>query len=314
MSLRSVVLSVLTGVFALAGGAPDGEVTAAGPKITSLVRASWMSSASAMTERNALDSRLSAAREGVVRLLTYNVAGLPALLSGSRPIENIPQISRLIDAYDVALVQEDFAYHRELIQHLHHAFRSPPSRARHGFLGDGLNSFSVFPSRAFERVGWRACNGVLGDYSDCLADKGFTVSETTLARGTTVHIYNVHADAGRAADDWRARAMEFAQLANFIREHSRGQAIVVAGDTNLNDGFGDRVILQTFLNATGLVNTCGVLECGHETFDKVFVRSSDAIELTPLLWYWDSRFVDSHRHPLSDHPALRVDVGWRNLR
>jgi endonuclease/exonuclease/phosphatase family metal-dependent hydrolase len=135
-----------------------------------------------------------------------------------------------------------------------------------------------------------------------------------LARGTKVHIYNVHADAGRTAEDWRARALEFVQLANYIRNHSRGEAVVVAGDTNLNDGFGDRVILQDFLGATGLVNTCAELNCGHETLDKVFVRSSDAIELTPLLWRWDSRFVDRHGRPLSDHPALRVDVGWRNLQ
>jgi hypothetical protein len=38
-------------------------------------------------------------------VLTYNVAGLPAEVSGSDPVANHPQISPLLNGYDLVLVQ-----------------------------------------------------------------------------------------------------------------------------------------------------------------------------------------------------------------
>src|SRR5688572_3631650 len=51
-----------------------------------------------------------APRKGNFELLTYNVAGLPEGISRSRPQANLPLIAQLLGRYDVALVQEDFAY------------------------------------------------------------------------------------------------------------------------------------------------------------------------------------------------------------
>src|SRR5882724_12042057 len=55
--------------------------------------------------------------QGSFSLLTYNVAGLPIFISQSEPSRNMPEISALLNLYDVAVVQEDFAYHEALRSH-----------------------------------------------------------------------------------------------------------------------------------------------------------------------------------------------------
>lgn len=292
MAFRSRVLAFLLSAFALVGGRSDSDTAAASPL-------------------SIAHSELSAARAGMLRLLTYNVAGLPAWFSKVRPRENMAQISPLLNDYELVLVQEDFAYHDKLSERAQHPFRSRPLSALTS-IGDGLSAFSAFPFGRVERVAWRDCHGVFSAHSDCLADKGFSLIETQVAKGTTLHVYNVHADAGRRRGDRRARAKGFKQLASYIRLHSRDQALIVAGDTNLKSDPGDQAIFDRFLRATGLIDTCRVLDCGEHGFDKVLTRSSSMIELAPKLWRWEDGFLDKGYRPLSDHPALRVDVAWRN--
>ena len=119
---------------------------------------------------------------GRFTLLTYNVAGLPQAIAPSTPRENMPQISPLLNAYDLAVVQEDFSYHRELVQSTRHEYRSRPMRPR-SFVGDGLSQFSRFGLSALHRVRWQRCNGYVSSATDCLADKGFSFSEVTLSPG-----------------------------------------------------------------------------------------------------------------------------------
>src|SRR5690606_11526523 len=59
-------------------------------------------------------STAGSARAGEFELLTYNVAGLPDLLSSSNPAVNTSRVSPLLNRYDVVLAQEDFVYHADL--------------------------------------------------------------------------------------------------------------------------------------------------------------------------------------------------------
>src|SRR5687768_7543809 len=90
-----------------------------------------------------------APRAGLIRLLTYNVAGLPEGISRSRPETNIPRISALLHPFDLVLIQEDFAYPRELRSAAPHAHRTEPHRPGRALLdhGDGLTFFSRWPLR-----------------------------------------------------------------------------------------------------------------------------------------------------------------------
>lgn len=253
--------------------------------------------------------------QGRFTLLTYNVAGLPEMFSPSNPSRNIPLVSPLLNRYDVALVQEDFSYHRELIQATQHPFRSRPMRPR-SFVGDGLSQFSRFDFPSVHRVRWEHCNGIVRHATDCLADKGFTFSEVRLAPATHVHLYNLHADAGAGSLDIEARSQNFEQLARYIAEHSRSQAVIVAGDTNLRASHhrDDAETLASFIETVGLRDACDPQVTPEEQIDRVLFRSSAELELgEPRCWN-DLGFVDARGEGLSDHPAIGVSLRWRRAQ
>src|SRR4051812_23686423 len=166
---------------------------------------------------------------GTFTLLTYNVAGLPVLISQSEPMRNSPRIGELLNLYDVAVVQEDFAYHEALDARALHPHRSPPlvPDAKVG-IGDGLNLYSKIPFSGFERVTWRKCHGHFSDGSDCLAPKGFSIATEVVAPGLAIDLYDVHMDAGESEGDVSARAEQAEQLLAFIQRRSAQHAVVVA--------------------------------------------------------------------------------------
>jgi endonuclease/exonuclease/phosphatase family metal-dependent hydrolase len=251
---------------------------------------------------------------GRFTLLTYNVAGLPQLVSPSEPAVNVPLISPLLNLYDVALVQEDFSYHADLERNANHSYRTESMRQSLALMPDGLNQFSRFPIAWTHRVRWNQCNGYFDHASDCLADKGFSFTRMTLAPGVRVDVYNLHADAGSKTGDVRARRANFEQLAEYVQQYSSGNAVLVAGDTNLRvSSREDASTLQQLLSAISLSDACHRFGCGEERLDRVFFRSSPTLELDVLGWWTDTRFVDAEGTPLSDHAAIGVEVRWRQL-
>ena len=255
-----------------------------------------------------------AATAGVLRLLTYNVAGLPGMLSSSNPGENTPQLSPLLNHYDVVVAQEDFAYHADLVAHVDHRYQESPTYPRSTMFGDGLAVLSRYPVESDARVRWAACNGYLTALSDCFAEKGFSAMELTLARGARVVVFNVHGDAGESEGDVAARRTGFAQLADYINRHFEGRALIVAGDTNLDDSdVRDREILRKFKQATGLTEVCREFTCRGANLDRVLYRSSMRVSLKPKAWRADKRFVDSEGRDLSDHLPMAAEFEWAKL-
>ncbi|HVU00867.1 MAG TPA: endonuclease/exonuclease/phosphatase family protein [Polyangiaceae bacterium] len=248
---------------------------------------------------------------GTFTLLTYNVAGLPELVSESDPVANIPIISSLLNLYDVALVQEDFAYHDALAAHASHQYQSPalvPNE--HVGIGDGLNEFSRFPYSHFERVTWSNCNGRLSDGSDCLAPKGFTVATHDFGNGVEVDLYNVHLDAGHSTGDFAARSTQLDQLLSYVGKHSAGKAVIIAGDTNMSRDSED--LVAAWLKRAGLTDACRALACDNPNrIDRVMYRSSSALELRAVRVLVDSRFVTKDGKDLSDHKAVGTLMEWR---
>jgi hypothetical protein len=251
--------------------------------------------------------------QGEFFVLTYNVAGLPEALSGSSPSVNIPQISPMLNAYELVLVQEDFWYHHELVAQVDHPYRSSPMWERPGLLrmGDGLNRFSRFPLGALTRVTWSECNGALDCDSDCLTTKGFSVSGVELAAGLALDVYNLHMDAGGCEGDIHARGVQTEQLLEKIRTRSAGKAVIVAGDTNLKRSRPDDVeSLEHLLSEANLRETCLFLNCEQETIDRVLFRGSDSVSLVPVSWGHPPQFVDTEGHDLSDHKPVAVRFHW----
>ena len=280
----------------------------------------------------------AAPTSGQFRSLSYNVAGLPEVLSGSEPATNTPLISPLLNAYDLVLVQEDWAnpdppiegtsvFHEILVSQVDHAYRSNPQPVPLGsdparpsaLLSDGLNRLSRFPFGPLERVMWPDCFGG-GDTSDggaadCLATKGFSVATTELAPGVSVDVYNLHGEAGNTSMDRQYRAEGFAVLGEYIADRSAGNAVIVGGDFNLHsDDDADQQILADLLAATGLTDTRSVVDDdpGSDQIDKFLFRNGGGLTLQPLTHEFEATtFVrPSDGVPLSDHDPLSVDFAW----
>ena len=254
-----------------------------------------------------------AATSGEFTFVTYNVAGLPEGMSGSHPATYIPLISPLLDAYDLIVVQEDFWYHDALAADVTLPYRSdpmvdPPSYAD---MGDGLNRFATFPFAGFERTTWAECNGTLDCSSDCLTRKGFSYGVHELAPGREVHVYNLHMDAGSCAEDLAVRSVQGDQLIAAVLDRSAGAAVIVAGDTNLQERRPeDMVVLTRILDELGLSDACRTLGCGEEAIDRVLFRGSASVALTPLEWSHPAEFVDGSGNDLSDHEPVAVRFSW----
>jgi hypothetical protein len=254
--------------------------------------------------------------EGELSVLTYNVAGLPQGLSGSNPVEYIPQISPLLNDYDLVLVQEDFAYQAELRQDVTLPYQSFPKEDVELFVGDGLNRFSSYwfaPELA--REDWTACNGVDGNANDCLSEKGFSFTPLRLSPETFLHVYNLHMDAGGSDEDHAARMEGVDQLLAFLDEHSAGQPLLIAGDYNLNYGREgdelDEIVLDRLRDEAGLEDACFTLDCDEPwRIDRVLLRSGGGVTVEPTSWSVEEHFVTDDGEALSDHDAVRVDVRW----
>ncbi|MFT3922416.1 MAG: endonuclease/exonuclease/phosphatase family protein [Myxococcales bacterium] len=262
---------------------------------------------------------------GTFSVLTYNVAGLPEGISGSHPAVNTALMSPLLDDYEVVLVQEDFAYHQELVHSATQLYQSAPDKAQDS-LGDGLNILSDFPFDGPVRAHWKDCNGQLDAGSDCLTPKGFFVVQMQVAEGAIIDVYNLHADAGRSPADAAARQGNFAQLQAAILANSQDHAVIVAGDFNERYSYVDQHV-SGLLSGADLKDVWVELERGSvlppspsgeapecandeanlmcERIDKILYRSSASVTLTPTGYRVDSqRFTDADGRPLSDHPPV----------
>ena len=272
---------------------------------------------------------------GTFSALSYNVAGLPADLSGSDPVTNSPLISPLLNDYDLVLLQENWgdnppdagvdlfwdditgaATHPHRTQPAVNPFGSNPFRPS-AFLADGLNRLSRLPFTGHLRQAWRDCNGLLDGASDCLAFKGFSVARTSPVQGVEIDVYNLHAEAGGGPADEAARAANFVQMAAFLNAHSTGRPVIVGGDFNLHTGVPgvDRDVFEQFLAATGLQDVCSVVTCADPgVIDKFAFRSSPEVEITPTSHQFEiQKFMRSDGEPLSDHDALAVTFAWSAL-
>lgn len=267
-------------------------------------------------------------------VITYNVAGLPNILKcfpfifpplSVNPAVNNLKMSPLLNDYDIIAVQEDFAYHRDLLKDLTHPYFTT-TRGNPPF-GDGLNFISRFPFDDIDRQTWNKRYGIFHYENDQLTSKGFLYSQFILEPGVYVDIYTLHTDAGDDLGSYKARRDNINQIANYIKTNSNGNAVIVMGDTNSRytrsvDNFETSLLLECGLKDPWieLVRNGSVPFDGDalkddsnrngpnfEVVDKVFYRSSKSVTLTPVSYRLeDTKFVDEKGAQLSDHYPIIV--------
>jgi endonuclease/exonuclease/phosphatase family metal-dependent hydrolase len=273
----------------------------------------------------------AAAAEGTFDVLTYNIAGLPAILSSAitNRETSTTTIGRRIKPYDIVNVQEDFNYHAHLYAQNEHPYRTPTSGGVP--FGSGLNSLSTFAydDPDFERVKWDKCSSGSGD---CLTPKGFTFMRVRLAEGTYLDVYNMHTDAGDDAGDLAARAANLSQVTSFIRSHSAGNAVLVMGDTNTRytrsgDTIAEFAADNQLTDAWVQLPRGGVAPAkGSPTLGCDPANVTDACEVVDKVLYRGSRFInlnatayhnenaefleDGTGKMLSDHYPIAVKFTW----
>ena len=267
------------------------------------------------------------ADKGKFSVLTYNIAGLPQIISSAKTerAESIADIGQKLNQYDIVHVQEDFNYNDNLYENGNlHPFRSSTKGGVP--FGDGLNTLSKYPVTDIRRIPWEACTG-----ADCLTPKGFSYSRIEVAKNVFIDFYNVHANAFNHLEAAAARRQNIQQLSAYIKAHSFGNAVVVMGDLNAHYSFSYDNIRELlaenhledswiFLKHNGNFPKSGMqlpdndilkLDDQSETIDKILYRSSSQIQLNPSDYNLEKYlFTNVKGMPLSDHNPVSVTFTW----
>jgi endonuclease/exonuclease/phosphatase family metal-dependent hydrolase len=255
------------------------------------------------------------AQEGRLEVLSYNVHGLPGLITGDDTLARQTAISARLNAFNVVGLQEDFsdAGHARLLAKVTHTSRVRFADTVKGrFYGSGLTFLARPPASGRRGEHYRTFHGVMSAGSDGLASKGFQCVRLRIAPGVELDVYNSHLDAGGSAGDQRARAEQVAHITSAMQIHSRGRAVLFVGDTNLKARRGlDAQTLRRWLKTTGLRCACGVAQkscCGR--IDRILVRSGVGLRLSVKRWSV-LNWRDSRGRSLSDHDPIHATLRWR---
>ncbi|MBB3111505.1 endonuclease/exonuclease/phosphatase family metal-dependent hydrolase [Paenibacillus phyllosphaerae] len=273
----------------------------------------------------------ASAATGSFDVLSYNIGGLPDILSSSAdPEAYTPQIGAKLAPYELVNVQEDFNYHASLYASDTHPYRTPTSGG--AGIGSGLNTLSNYPYSDLKRVTWNKRYGLFDNGSDELTPKGFTYTQVKLADGAYVDVYNLHADANTDTQSNEARRDNLSQLATYIEANSQGHAVLVLGDTNcrytraednLKALFVDRLGMKDAwiektrggsyptMGADALLGTPGSTSASNEVVDKIFYRSGAGVTLQANSYkVEDTYFTDASGNQLSDHYAISANLSF----
>lgn len=273
----------------------------------------------------------ASAATGSFDVLSYNIGGLPDILSSSAdPEAYTPQIGAKLAPYELVNVQEDFNYHASLYASDSHPYRTATSGG--AGIGSGLNTLSNYPIADLKRATWNKRYGLFDNGSDELTPKGFTYSQIKVAGGAYIDVYNLHADANTDTQSNEARRDNLTQLAAYIEANSQGHAVIVFGDTNcrytraeddlkalfvdrlgLKDAWIEKVRSGSYpaMGSAALLGTPGATSADNEVVDKIFYRSGAAVTLQANTYKVENTyFTDSAGNQLSDHFAITSNFSF----
>lgn len=274
----------------------------------------------------ASDTCVNAAPESkTFTVLDYNVSGLQTTSSSNKSAANMHMISSLLNDYDIIAVQEDFAYHDQLIKNVTHPYLTQTSGNLP--MGDGMNFISKYPFQDHDRKVWKERSGVTDSVSNQLTPKGFMYAQYELEPGAFVDIYTLQTDAGNDV----TKHDNLVQLADYINTNSNGNAVIVMGDTNSlytrkEDDFEITLLQQCGLkdpwidltrggsipdNGDALIDEGNKNNANHELDDKIFYRGSKTVTLDALSYkIEDTKFIDSNGNQLSSHCPIAVQFKY----
>jgi len=253
-----------------------------------------------------------------LRILVYNTHGLPEIFISDNPKKRFPVIGKKTQDFNISLLQEDYSHHEELSSGL--AKESLAIRGELGgslicpfCTGSGLTSVFNLPKNwtvDVENQTYDTCSGWLRGANDCFAYKGFQIIKITLPSNKRFFIVNTHMDAGKRDSDRTARKKQLEHIISTIKQRATTEALIVAGDLNLNSKNPEDVkLLENFKEELKLTDSF----TGHKIskkwtiLDYILYKQGEELEFKIISVGEDESFV-TDEGPLSDHPALIIEV------
>ena len=252
-----------------------------------------------------------------LNILVYNTHGLPEIFIDDNPKMRFPIIGEKTQDYNISLLQEDYSHHEELSSGL--GKLSLTYRGEMGTLlcpfctGSGLTSIFNLP------VGWlidvenktyEHCSGWLIGANDCFAYKGFQLIKVTPPNKKEFYILNTHMDAGRRDSDRGAREKQLEHIVSVIKQKTEMKALIVAGDLNLNSKDPrDMGLLKKFKEELTLIDTFKNIQINKKwsVLDYILLKQGEDVKFKINSVGEDKSFL-TDEGPLSDHPALSIDL------
>ncbi len=268
----------------------------------------------------ALSSNLFADNDKSIELkiLVYNTHGLPGIFLRDKPEIRFPLIGDKTKEYELSLLQEDYAHHKKLISSMKSESKIFRGRLGNKFLcpictGSGLTSIANLPHDWNIEVvneSFKTCSGWISGWNDCFAKKGFQILKITPPLRESLFLVNTHLDAGSRESDRRARKNQLDQIILTLNKKIKGEALILAGDLNLNSKNSEDLKLlgdlKEKLNLTDAFFTVDIQK-KWQILDYVLFNTGKSDTVRILKVGEDTSLV-SKEGPLSDHPALFIHI------
>jgi len=253
-----------------------------------------------------------------LKMLVYNTHGLPEIFISDNPKKRFPIIGEKTQDFNISLLQEDYAHHEELSSGF--AQKSIAIRGPMGgtlscpfCTGSGLTSVFNLPQDwqiEVQNEAYETCSGWLRGANDCFAYKGFQIIKITTPHQKKFYIVNTHMDAGRRDSDRASRKIQLEHIVSAIEQREIKEALIVAGDLNLNSKDPqDVLLLEKFKKKLKLNDSFEGYEISKKwsILDYILYRQGSEVKFKLLSVGEDESFITEER-PLSDHPALFLEL------
>ena len=253
-----------------------------------------------------------------LKMLVYNTHGLPEIFISDNPKKRFPIIGEKTQDFNISLLQEDYAHHEELSSGF--AQKSIAIRGPMGgtlscpfCTGSGLSSIFNLPKDwniEVESEAYETCSGWLRGANDCFAYKGFQIIKITTPNQKKFFIVNTHMDAGRRDSDRSSRKIQLDHIVSAIEQREINEALIVAGDLNLNSKDPkDVLLLEEFKEKLKLNDSFEGYEISKKwsILDYILYRQGSEVDFKLVSVGEDESFV-TEEGPLSDHPALFLEL------
>ena len=253
-----------------------------------------------------------------LKILVYNTHGLPEIFISDDPKKRFPIIGKKTQDFDISLLQEDYAHHEELSSGM-----NKESLAIRGGMGDtllcpfctgsGLTSIFNLPNDwivEVENNTYDTCSGWLRGANDCFAYKGFQLIKITLPSNKRLYVVNTHMDAGRRDSDRASRKKQLEHIIRTIKQRTSAEALIVAGDLNLNSKNSEDVqLLENFKEELRLSDAFEGTKISKKwtILDYFLYKKGEELDFKIISTGEDESFV-TEEGALSDHPALIIEL------